>query len=61
MNLLELFGIKPKTRIAFFTEDGTEVVYKEHIESEQMLVIETDTGLSKIPVSGLVKKTIKIR
>jgi hypothetical protein len=41
------------SKLIFIDKDGVEVQYKEHLVKEEMLIIETDTGLSKIPVSGL--------
>ena len=47
--------LKPKT--IFLDKDGEEIKYKEHLRDEEMLIIETETGLEKIPVSGLrIKK-----
>lgn len=46
-----------KPKVIFLDEENKEIEYKEHLRDEGMLIIETDTGLEKIPVSGLrIKK-----
>ena len=42
-----------KPRAIFLDKDGKEIQYKEHLVKEEMLIIETKTGLEKIPTSGL--------
>lgn len=42
-----------KPRTVFLDKDNKEIKYKEHLRDEEMLVIETKTGLEKIPTSGL--------
>jgi hypothetical protein len=42
-----------KPRVVFLDKDNNEIEYKEHLRDENMIIIETPTGLEKIPVDGL--------
>lgn len=42
-----------KPRVIFLDKDNKEIKYKKHLRDEEMLVIETESGLEKIPTSGL--------
>lgn len=42
-----------KPRVIFLDKDNKEIIYKEHLRDEGMLVIEDENGLTKIPTSGL--------
>jgi hypothetical protein len=46
-----------KPSIIFLNSCGEEIKYEEHLTQEEMLIIKTDKGWEKIPVSGLrIKK-----
>lgn len=42
-----------KSKTIFLDKDNKEIQYKEYLEKEDTIIIETDTGLEKISVSGL--------
>lgn len=42
-----------KPRVIFLDKDNKEIIYKEHLRDEGMLVIKDGNGLTKIPTSGL--------
>lgn len=48
----------PKKAV-FLRKNGEEIKYKEYLKSEGMLLVESESGLEKIPISGLIRKKIE--
>lgn len=49
-------NIFKKIPLRFYDQNGIEVNYLQFFEKEQMITIQTENGIEKIPVLGLDKR-----